>query len=96
MECPSLSSGASEFKASGERGEPEHDKKIKSRTFFVIRDWARNEAERSISNSGRIEDRSNGELLTAGEDIGKNVLKTADHYTNHRMVGKEKSGLHVR
>ena len=95
IEVPTPSSDITDSTSSGEQNRHKKDKRSQPQTLLIIADWARSESERLISNSGKIDDHTNSGLLTAGEYFAKNMLQTADHYTNHRVVFENVSKVNV-
>lgn len=95
IESPSPSSDASVSAALEKQDQRKQDEKTQTQTLFIITDWTRPETERLISDTGRIEDHSTDGVLTAGKYFEKNMLQTADHYTNHHVAFENVSKANV-
>ena len=75
-ESPSPSLAASESTAlAEERGQRTQDEKPQIQTLLIMTDWARTEAEKFVSDSGRIEDHSTSAVLTAGNILERVCCK---------------------
>lgn len=78
-------------------GEVSSDDKIhEENVLLIILDWATQDAEKLILDSGNIEESRGGQFVTTGEYFTKNLLKEATGFTKHHVILENVSASNVQ
>ncbi len=68
----------------------------KPEILLVITEWATPDAEKTVLESGQVQDSHTNQVLTTGEYFAKNLLQKASAYTKDRVVFENVSAANVQ
>ena len=64
-------------------------------SLLVMTEWASQDAEKRILDSGRMGGSHGGQVMTVGEYFGRNLLQRASAYTRHEVLFENVSAANV-
>ena len=96
-DTPSCSSSSPSSTTTDSAGEAFPEGRIpEENVLLIILDWATQDAERMILDSGNIEESRGGQIVTTGEYFAKNLLQEASSYTKYHVIFENISASNVR